>query len=85
MENDHRILLKFANYVIGPAFLVVGLLVTLYLLESEALPLAKEVSADGMTPEFGLVAIKIFAPMIVAYLGVLLIRVKRVTRRTNDD
>lgn len=85
MEIDQKFLLKFVNYVIGPAFLVIGLLLALFLLENEVLPLAKVVLADGVSPEFGLVAIKVLAALAVAYVGLLMIKVKKVTRKTSDN
>jgi hypothetical protein len=84
MERDHKYLLRFVNYVVGPAFLVVGLLLALILIERGVLPLAKEVLADGVTPEFGLESIKVFFALAVAYLGLLMIKVKKVTHNTSD-
>lgn len=84
MGPDHKFLLKFVNYVVGPAFLVVGLLLALFLIESRALPLAKEVLSNGVTPAFGFEAIKVGAALAVAYLGLLMIKVKEVTREAGD-
>jgi hypothetical protein len=84
MKIDQKFLLKFVHHVVGPAFLVIGLLLALFLIESGALPLAKAVLADGVSPEFGFVAIKVLAALAVAYLGLLMIKVKKVTRKTSD-
>ncbi len=73
-----------ANRVIGPVFLVVGLLVTVFMLESEAIPLVKESLENGMTPGFGFVAVKVGLPLLIAYCGILLMKVKRVTHKKTD-
>ena len=70
MDRNPQTLLILMNRVIGPAFLIVGLLVTLFMLESQALPLVKHALANGITPEFGLVVIKVGAPLLVAYCTV---------------
>lgn len=85
MKRDQRLLLVFTNYVLGPAFLIVGLLVTIFVIERKALPLASEVLTNGVTPEFGFVALLTIVPLIVAYVGLQLIRTKSVWRKPSGD
>ena len=85
MNKHDRVLLKLANRVIGPVFLVVGLLVAMYMLESEALPLAREAVSRGEIPRFGFVAILVITPLVVVFFGLKLIMVRKVRRKGSGD
>lgn len=73
-------LLFLANRIIGPIFLVVGLIVAFFMLEREILPIVfHDDMADGGRAT-GLAAIKIGLPLLVACFGIQLIRVKNFSK-----
>ena len=85
MDRHRQTMLFLANRVVGPAFLIVGLLVTIFSLETYALPIVRDAIENGITPRFGIGAITVAIPLLVAYFGVLLIKVKRVSRKPENE
>lgn len=77
MDKDRDFLLFLANRIIGPAFLVVGAWVGSYMLVSQGLPIARKAMDEGVTPDFGFLALVVLLPFVVAYIGWHLVKVKK--------
>ena len=66
----------FVQRVIGPVFLVIGLIVSFFTAEHELLGLALDAFNPPLSPDVIFSMIKVSAPLLVALLGLLMIKAK---------
>jgi hypothetical protein len=85
MDAEKNLTVFLISRILGPVLLVGGFVVSMYMLESEVMPIAIEANETGAAPEFGFEAIKVLVPLAVALVGFRLIKLKTLPNWSSKD